>query len=73
MLEVDGRRTKCLRPATDVDHIRAGDDHSEDNLRALCSWHHLKKSSAEGNAAKAAKRSQRQEKFVRSEDHPGLL
>jgi 5-methylcytosine-specific restriction endonuclease McrA len=45
----DGRR--CGLPATDVDHIEPGDDHSDANLRALCGWCHQRKSSAEGGTA----------------------
>ncbi|MFJ9694959.1 HNH endonuclease [Kitasatospora sp. NPDC101183] len=45
----DGRR--CSAPATDVDHIIPGDDHSDDNLRALCGWCHAKKSAHEGGTA----------------------
>jgi 5-methylcytosine-specific restriction endonuclease McrA len=52
--EDDGRR--CGRPATDVDHIVPGDNHADTNLRALCRWHHQRKSSAEGAAGRAAKR-----------------
>lgn len=66
-----GRR--CGWKATDVDHIEAGDDHSPANLQAICSWHHGRKSSGEGNAAKAAKRQQTADKFRRTEEHPGLL
>ncbi|MEX1655530.1 hypothetical protein ABZ960_20475 [Streptomyces pseudovenezuelae] len=43
------------------------------NLRSLCSWHHRKKSGAEGAAAKAAKRRALAKKFNRTERHPGLL
>jgi 5-methylcytosine-specific restriction endonuclease McrA len=43
---------KCGLPATDVDHIHPGDDHRPVNLQALCSWHHARKSAAEGNEAK---------------------
>lgn len=64
---------KCLAPATDVDHIRAGDDHSDGNLRSLCYDHHKFKSSQEGAQALAKKRRQISKRFVRSEDHPGLL
>lgn len=46
----DGSR--CTWPASDVDHIKPGNDHSDTNLRAICSWHHQRKSSAEGNAAR---------------------
>ncbi len=45
---------RCSRPATDVDHIIPGDDHSPENLQGLCGDHHARKSSREGNAARAA-------------------
>jgi 5-methylcytosine-specific restriction endonuclease McrA len=44
----------CGAPATDVDHIVPGPDHSIANLRPLCNWHHRHKSSAEGGQARAA-------------------
>jgi hypothetical protein len=44
--------TRCTRAATDVDHIRRGDNHNETNLTSLCGWHHARKSSAEGNTAR---------------------
>ncbi|KPC89936.1 HNH endonuclease [Streptomyces sp. NRRL F-6602] len=50
----DGRR--CTQPATDVDHIVPGDDHRMENLRALCSWHHARKSAHEGGTAAARTR-----------------
>ncbi|QEQ94034.1 HNH endonuclease [Streptomyces phage Saftant] len=69
----DDYGTRCSELATDVDHIKPGDDHSESNLRSLCSWHHGKKSGAEGGTA-ARKNWRRQDrKFRRTEDHPGLL
>ncbi|KOV10358.1 HNH endonuclease [Streptomyces sp. XY431] len=49
----DGDR--CTEAATDVDHIRPGDDHSLDNLQALCRWHHGRKSAYEGVTARAAR------------------
>ncbi|WJN62543.1 HNH endonuclease [Streptomyces phage phiScoe1] len=64
---------RCGEVATDVDHIRPGDDHSMENLRSLCSWHHRKKSGAEGAAAKAARRRAMAKRFDRREQHPGLL
>lgn len=67
----DGR--KCLRDANEVDHRRPGDDHSEANLRALCTWHHARKSAGEGARASAAKRKAIDMRFVRTEEHPGLL
>ncbi|QMP84547.1 HNH endonuclease [Streptomyces phage Endor2] len=69
----DANGIRCADLATDVDHIRPGDDHSMENLRALCSWHHGQKSGAEGAAAKAANWRRQNQKFRRSEDHPGLL
>jgi 5-methylcytosine-specific restriction protein A len=45
--------SRCWDSAKDVDHIEHGDDHSLANLRGICEWHHKRKSSREGNAAKA--------------------
>ncbi|WP_282203877.1 HNH endonuclease [Kitasatospora fiedleri] len=45
----DGRQ--CEQPATDVDHIVPGNDHSDTNLRSLCGWCHRHKSSSEGGTA----------------------
>ena len=67
----DGR--KCLEPGTDVDHIRRGDDHRDENLRVICDWHHGKKSAAEGARAYNAKIKVSKSKFRRTEKHPGLL
>ena len=44
---------RCWDKGTDVDHKVAGDDHSLANLQLICPWHHQRKSSREGNAAKA--------------------
>lgn len=68
-----GDTERCPSPATDVDHIRPGGDHSYGNLRALCSWHHQKKSSAEGGIARAVQRRRTRQRFRRVETHPGLL
>lgn len=59
----------CGAPANQVDHIVAGDDHSLDNLQALCRWHHDRKSSAEGHAA----RRPRPKRARDPEAHPGLI
>ena len=64
---------RCAELATDVDHIVHGDDHGDGNLRALCDWHHQKKSSSEGGAARVAARRRINQRFRRSEPHPGLL
>jgi 5-methylcytosine-specific restriction endonuclease McrA len=57
----------CQVVATEVDHIRPGDDHRMSNLQPACSWCHGKKSSAEGHAARRYFSSRR-----RPERHPGL-
>ena len=59
--------TLCGEHATEVDHVRRGNDHSDANLRALCDWHHGRKSSAEGNAARVRLSNKRA-----PERHPGL-
>ena len=61
----------CTGRATDVDHIKAGDDHSDGNLQAACSWCHGRKSAAEGAAARKARGyvTQRRQR----ERHPGLV
>lgn len=70
---LDRAGARCAEPATDVDHIVAGDDHREANLTSLCGWHHQRKSSREGAAALAAKRRRIAKRFQRTEAHPGLL
>lgn len=59
----------CGEAATEVDHIVPGDNHEPTNLQAICHWHHARKSSAEGAAAriKFAPRNRPKER------HPGLL
>lgn len=75
ILERDGHRCRwtengprCGAPANQVDHIRPGNDHSYDNLQALCPDHHAIKSSREGTAARWRHRQRRP-----TERHPGLL
>ena len=63
----------CRNLATDVDHIKPGNDHSMSNLRAICSEHHRKKSSSEGYAAMNKKRKDIDQRFRRTETHPSLL
>jgi len=77
VLARDGRRCtwtthdeRCERNATDVDHIVPGDDHSLENLRALCAHHHRVKSSGEGGRASASKRAKRTRE---PERHPGMV
>lgn len=65
--------TRCGDTATEVDHIRPGTDHSYENLRSLCSWHHQRKSSSEGAKAQHDHRARMARRFARIETHPGLL
>lgn len=58
---------RCNRPANQVDHIGSKHDHSDANLRALCEWHHSKRTSAQGNAAR-----KRVSQLHPKEKHPGL-
>ena len=66
----NGERQRCEEPATDVDHIEPGDDHSDANLTALCGWHHARKSAREGGQAASARRIPRRRP---PEPHPGDL
>lgn len=59
---------RCYEFGSECDHINPGNDHSLDNLQWLCSWHHKKKSSAEGNKAKKRITEQHPQ-----ERHPGFL
>ncbi|WP_375151143.1 HNH endonuclease [Pantoea sp. ANP04] len=52
-----------------MDHVRPGDDHSLDNLRAICRSCHGRKTAAEGNAARKRLPPKRRP----PERHPGLL
>lgn len=78
-LRIDGYRCtwrlpsgkRCPRRATDVDHkIAMSDDHRVSALQSLCAHHHARKSSAEGHAAKAAKKASR---LREPEQHPGRV
>lgn len=46
----------CGAQGTDVDHIVPGDDHRDENLQLLCTWHHRRKSAREGGTAAASTR-----------------
>jgi 5-methylcytosine-specific restriction endonuclease McrA len=53
ILRRDGHRCEiCGGPATEVDHILRGDDHSPSNLQALCHTCHLAKTLAEAEAGR---------------------
>lgn len=60
------RYTVCTVVATQVDHIRHGDDHAISNLQAVCRDCHLLKSASEGHNAKPTRRRP-------AEPHPGLI
>lgn len=66
-----GNYRRCPNPADGgVDHFKGRNYHELDGLRDSCHTHHSKKSSAEGNAAKAAIKA----KGIRPpEQHPGLI
>lgn len=55
----DTQWTVCAQQANQVDHITPGDDHTLGNLQALCTFHHKKKSSFEGNNSKKNKNQSR--------------
>lgn len=61
--------TRCAEPGTDVDHMGDPQDHSLTNLRLLCSWHHGKRSSRQGNTARLRPPPLRRP----PENHPGIL
>jgi 5-methylcytosine-specific restriction endonuclease McrA len=64
----DSRGILCGYPANQCDHIVPGNDHRVENLQALCRWHHARKSSAEGNAARRPRARQARE----PEPHPAF-
>jgi len=68
VIKKDGRR--CWDRATEVDHIIAGDNHEISALQGICTWHHRRKSSREGNDAQAAQRAMLRHPI---EQHPGVI
>ena len=68
VVKKNGKR--CWDKATDVDHMGDRLDHSVERLRGICTWHHSRKSSREGNEAQAAQRAVLRHPV---EPHPGLI
>lgn len=64
---------RCIAPAEECDHIGRHDDHSMENLRSLCRWHHSQHTAAQAVAAREARLAAANAKFRRTEQHPGML
>lgn len=80
ILRVHGRICHlCGGPGADtVDHVRAGDDHSDENLRPVHDrvaphCHRRKSSSEGGQAAATARKARAASRFRAPEQHPGVL
>lgn len=69
----------CGGPGADaVDHVRAGDDHSDANLRPVHDkvaphCHRAKSSSEGGQAAGVARKARAAARLRTQESHPGLI
>lgn len=63
----DGER--CTSEGTDADHIGDPEDHTLDNLRTLCEYHHRKRSAIQARAARGPLPSKERP----TAPHPGLL
>lgn len=64
----------CPAEASEVDHMGDPQDHSPGVLRAICHSHHMRRTSAQANAARTAKLAARGGKFANrpAPKHPGL-
>lgn len=67
---VTGKR--CSSPAEECDHIGAPTDHRLQMLRSLCGYHHGIKSGSQGGLARAKLLRKQNDRFRRTEEHPGL-
>jgi 5-methylcytosine-specific restriction protein A len=64
-------RTHCWSaPSTEVDHIGDPNDHTDNNLRGVCTTCHGHRTGQQGNAAMQAKRPTARRTPPR---HPGIL
>ncbi|MGW5122983.1 HNH endonuclease [Streptomyces sp. NPDC004069] len=63
----DGQR--CTTEGTDVDHIGDPEDHSTNNLRTLCEYHHRKRTALQARAARGELPSRQRP----APQHPGLI
>ena len=59
---------RCGLPANQVDHINRGDDHSLDNLQALCESHHRTKTAKEGVSARIQRHESLKAKYLRPKE-----
>lgn len=66
-IEHDGSRC-TVTTDLECDHIGDRDDHSIDNLRTLCTWHHAKRTAAQAVAARL-----RHTRARPPRRHPGLI
>jgi len=73
IIKANGKR--CWdRDKLECDHIGDREDHSLENLRTICQWHHGKRSASQGGAASAAAAAQKRTSIKRPpETHPGLI
>lgn len=74
VLERDGYRCRirgphCTVAATQVDHVKHGDDHSYLNLQACCDACHKAKTAEESQAARGVGAARKRP----AENHPGIL
>lgn len=65
-----GEEGYCRSDSTEVDHMGTAWDHRAPMLRGICHYHHLRRTSAQANAAQARLRSLR---LRPRENHPGYV
>lgn len=64
---IDGTRCRETKNL-ECDHVGARDNHELSNLRTLCHWHHLRRSSGQGGRAAAQAQRKRRVQFRRPEE-----